>query len=91
LRFLGILLKVLKLEVSAYTMFTLQTSFKPILLDRAEVHVKSVSKGDCEEQGGKLLRLLSQLRPRISALGIFAKPFSPVSLNISEQFSFFNI
>jgi len=27
--------------------------------------VKSVSRGDCEWQGGKLLRLLSQLRPRI--------------------------
>jgi hypothetical protein len=27
--------------------------------------VKSVNRGDCEKQGGKLLRLLSQLRPRI--------------------------
>jgi hypothetical protein len=27
--------------------------------------VKSVSRGDCEYQGGKLLRLLSLLRPRI--------------------------
>ncbi len=31
LRFLGIILRVLRLEVSVYTMFTLQTSFKPIL------------------------------------------------------------
>ena len=47
-------------------MFTLQTSFKPILLNGAEV--KSVSRCDCEQQGGKLLRLLSKLRPKIRPL-----------------------
>jgi hypothetical protein len=30
--------------------------------------VKPVSRGDCEKQRGKLLRLLSQLRPRIRPL-----------------------
>ncbi len=47
-------------------MFTLQISFKPLLLkDGGKGRVKSVRRGDCEQQGGKLLRLLSQLRPRI--------------------------
>jgi hypothetical protein len=45
-------------------MFTLQTSFKPLLLKRCG-GVKSVGIGDCEKQGGKLVRLLSQLRPGI--------------------------
>jgi hypothetical protein len=45
-------------------MFTSQTSFKPLLLKR-KGEVKSISRGDCDWQGGKLLRLLSQLRPRI--------------------------
>jgi hypothetical protein len=30
--------------------------------------VKSVSRSDCEQQGGKLVRLLFQLRPRIRPL-----------------------
>ncbi len=34
---------------------------------------KSVSWGDCEYQGGKLLRLLSQLRPRIPPLDMGRK------------------
>jgi hypothetical protein len=44
-------------------MFRLQTSSKLRLLKGGGV--KSVSRGDCEKQGGKLSRLLSQLRPRI--------------------------
>jgi hypothetical protein len=47
-----------------YTMFTLQTSFKPLLLRGGGGEgrgVNFVSRGDCE--GGKRLRLLSQLRP----------------------------
>ncbi len=47
-----------------YTTFTLQTSFKKLLFNGGE-DVKSVRRGDCEQQGGKLLRLLSQLHPRI--------------------------
>jgi hypothetical protein len=42
LRFLSITLRVLKLEVLVDTMFTLQTSFKSLLLN------KGVSRGDCE-------------------------------------------
>jgi hypothetical protein len=48
-------------------MFTLQTSFKPLFL-AVVGEVKSSSRGDCEQQGGKILRLLSQLRPRIRPL-----------------------
>jgi hypothetical protein len=55
-------------------MYTLQTSFKPLLLKG--VGVKSVSRGDCEQQGGKLLRLLSQLRPRIRPLDEGTYPWS---------------
>ena len=45
LTFLGIILRVLRLEVS-YTMFTLQTSFKPLLLKGWGGGIKSVSRGD---------------------------------------------
>jgi hypothetical protein len=43
-------------------MFTLQTTFRPLLLKRGG---GSVSREDCEQQGGKLLRLWFFLRPRI--------------------------
>ncbi len=46
LRFLGIILRVLKLRF-LYTMFTLHTSFKPLLLKEGG-GVKSVNRGDCE-------------------------------------------
>jgi hypothetical protein len=36
-------------------MFTLQTSFKPLLLGLGGGGGKSVSRGDCEQQGGKHL------------------------------------
>ncbi len=45
-------------------MFTLQASLKQLLLGGGG-GVKSVCRGDFELQGGKLFRLLSQLRPRI--------------------------
>jgi hypothetical protein len=45
-------------------MFTLQTSFNPLLI-KGRGGLKSVNRGDSEQQGGKFLRLLSQLRPRI--------------------------
>ncbi len=51
-------------------MFTLKNQFQ-ITYARGgggEGGVKSVSRSDCELQGEKLLRLLSQLRPRIRAL-----------------------
>ncbi len=54
-----------------YTMFTLQTSFTSVQTTFAQGGaggVKSVSRGDFELQGGKIVRLLSQLRPRIRPL-----------------------
>ncbi len=53
-----------------YAMFKLQNSFKQFLLGwgGGGVYVKSISRGDCEKQGGKFVRLLSQLRPRIRPL-----------------------
>ncbi len=47
-------------------MFTLQTNF--CLVEVGGGGVKSMSRGDCELQGGKLLKLLSQIRPRILPL-----------------------
>jgi hypothetical protein len=56
LRFLGIILRVLKLEVSFYDVY-ISNQFQTIFAQGWEGGVKSV--------GGKLLRLVSQLRPRI--------------------------
>ncbi len=59
----------LRLEVSVYN-FTLQTSFKPRCSGRwggGGQEIKSTDRGECEH-GGKPLRLLSQLRPRIRPL-----------------------
>ncbi len=53
-------MRVLTLEVSVYNVY-ITNQFKPTLLKGRGV--KAVSNGDCEWQGGKLLRLLSQLRP----------------------------
>ena len=66
LRFLGIILRGLRLEVSEYNVYItyqFQTSFV-----QGVGRVKSGSRGGSENQGGKLLRLLSQLRPRIRPL-----------------------
>ncbi len=41
----------------------LQASYKPLLLGGEGGGIKSVSRGDCEKQGGKLSKLLK--RPRI--------------------------
>ncbi len=54
---------------SIHYLCTLQNSFKPLLPQkgkggRSKIH----QQGDCEQQGGKLLRLLSQLRPGIRPL-----------------------
>ncbi len=71
LRFLGIILSVLKFSC---TMLPLQPSFKPLLLK--EGGVKSVNKGDCEYQGGKLLRLLPRLTSKnsVSEISIASTP-----------------
>jgi hypothetical protein len=53
LRFLGIILRVLRLETSVYYVYItnlLKATF-------AQGGRKSVSRGDCEHQGGKLFRL----------------------------------
>jgi hypothetical protein len=58
LRFLA-----LRLEVSVHNVYItkLQTTF----VWGGGGGVESFSRGDCKKQGGKLYRLLSQLRPRI--------------------------
>ncbi len=61
-RFLGIILRVLRLVVP-YTMLTLQTSFKSRCSRGRRSKIRS--RGDCEQQGGKLYRLFPQLSPRI--------------------------
>jgi hypothetical protein len=59
LRFHGIILRVLRLEISMINVYiTLQTSFKPLLPGVAGGE-NFVRRGDCEYQGGKLLRILS--------------------------------
>ncbi len=63
LRFLGIILSVLRLEVSVYKQIS--THFARWRRGVGGGGVKSFSRVDCEQQGGNLLRLLSQLRPRI--------------------------
>ncbi len=60
-------LRLLRLEVSLYNVY-ITNHFKPHLLKGGGGGVKSVSRGDCEWQGGKLLKLLSQLSPRIQPL-----------------------
>jgi hypothetical protein len=68
-------------------MFSLQTSFKPLLLKRGG-GVKSISRGDFEWQGGKLLRLLSQLRRRIRPLHSLSDlPFQRVVMYIHTRFT----
>jgi hypothetical protein len=62
-------------------MCTLQISFKPLLLKGEEKYIKSVSRGSCEKLGGKLVTLLSQLRPRIRHLDILHK-FSHATVTI---------
>ncbi len=56
LRFLGIILRVLRLEVSIYNVY-ITNQFQATLLKKEGEGVKSISRGDCEYQGGKLLRL----------------------------------
>ncbi len=57
LRFLGIILRVLRLEVSVYNV-NITNQFQPAFTQGGR-GVKSVSRGDSEYQGGKLLRVYS--------------------------------
>ncbi len=67
MRFLGIILRFLRLEVSVYNDY-ITKQFKPTFAGGGGGGLKSISIGDLERQGGKLLRLLSQSRPRIRPL-----------------------
>jgi hypothetical protein len=58
LRILGIILRVLSLEVSVYNVY-ITNLFQTTFAQGGRGVIKSVSKGDCEYKGGKLLRLLS--------------------------------
>ncbi len=51
MRFLGIILRVLRLKVSVYNVY-ITNQFQATFAQRG-----GVSRGDCEKQGGKLLRL----------------------------------
>jgi hypothetical protein len=64
---MGIILSVLRLEVSAYNVY-ITSRFQPTFAQEGVGGVKSVTRGICAHQGGKILRLLTQLRPRISHL-----------------------
>jgi hypothetical protein len=55
-------------EVSGHNLENSQI-YKPVSIHFcSKGGVKSVSGGDCEQQGGKLVRLLSQLHTRIRPL-----------------------
>jgi hypothetical protein len=64
--FQGIILRGLRLEVSVYYVYLTNQFQTPGPGEGGGG--ESFSRGDCEKQGGKLLRLLSQLRPRIRPL-----------------------
>ncbi len=62
LRFLGIILRVVRLEVP-YTMFTLHASFSPLLL-KGWGEKKPFSRGDCEQQEeDSVFPITSKIRP----------------------------
>ncbi len=56
-------MKVLRVEVSVYNVY-ITNQFQSTFAQEGR-GVKSFTRGDGEKQGGKLLRLLSQLRLRI--------------------------
>ncbi len=68
LRFQDVILWVLRLEVSII-MFTLKTSVNHFCLGGEGGGVKLGIRSDCEQQGGKLLRILFQFSPRIWPIG----------------------
>jgi hypothetical protein len=65
-------------------MFTLQTSFKPLFL-RGGGGTQYVSRSDNEFEGGKLLRFLSQLCPRILPLVLVWMKNSKLQYNWSSK------
>jgi hypothetical protein len=70
LSFLGIIWRVQRLEVYIYNVYITNQFQTPC--DQGGEGVKSVCRGDCEQQGEKLLRLLSKLRPRTRPLDLTA-------------------
>jgi hypothetical protein len=67
LRVLGKIFRVLKLAVFLNIVY-ITNQFQTTFAQGRRGGVKSISRGDCDWQGGKLLRLLSQLRLRIQPL-----------------------
>jgi hypothetical protein len=63
--FLGIILRVLSLEVSVYNVYILNQFQPNLATGGGGGKVQSVSRGDCEKHGE---RLFSQFRPRIRPL-----------------------
>jgi hypothetical protein len=64
LRFLGIIWRVLRLEVSRYNDY-IAKQFQTNFFSRGGREQNLFSRGGCEQLGEKVLRLLSQLRSRI--------------------------
>jgi hypothetical protein len=60
-------------------MFTLQTSFKPLLLKEGGRGVKSLMEGDCEQLGGKTLKTFVSFVPIVQEFAsvLHASPVSP--------------
>ncbi len=66
LRFLGLILRVLRLEVFVYNVY-ITNQFQPTFAHRG-LGAKSISRGDCEYEA-KLLKLLSPITSKNSVSG----------------------
>ncbi len=82
LRFLGKILRDLRLDmgVSVYNVYITNQFLTPFA--QGGGGAKSVCRRGCEWQGGKLIRLLSQLGPRIRTCS-FSYPFTVLSPSAS--------
>jgi hypothetical protein len=88
LRFLGTILRVLRIEVSGYNVYITNQ----FLCSRGERGFKSISRGDCEYQGEKLLGLcpnyVQEFGLREELLSIFRALFIAYSLHLSTSLNF---